>query len=262
MLLPDLHLTSGVPVFAALVLIHVLSWGVVLRAGGDELRQAPHIAAHSGATLFGFGALAILGVHGWLHDAADQSDVTGYVASGERLGWLMLGFQAYELGLCAFAAASDKRTCKALCGPGNVMVGHHLIVLLLATLCVTGQYLHAYGLFFFGVPEVSSVPLVLVDFFKAFPLARSRHAALNEASRVAFAAGFLAIRCVWWPIVSYCFWCDIIADQREEARTPFHLPLIFAVCNVLMTGLQFFWGSKIVAALVKMAAGDPPHKEA
>lgn len=36
----------------------------------------------------------------------------------------------------------------------------------------------------------------------------------------------------------------------------------FLVANVLLTGLQFFWGSLIVSALAKKLKGDPSHKHA
>lgn len=73
---------------------------------------------------------------------------------------------ADEIGLCALTY-SDKRYRKAFCGPGGVMVAHHVSVVLLAALSVKGPFVHFYAPFFFGVPELSSVFLVFVDFFKS-----------------------------------------------------------------------------------------------
>jgi len=243
---------------------------VVLFAGNSPVADAPHVAAHSGTTLIGFSLLAISGFHGWfLDDAASKMNdhVTGYSVYAHITQTLMLGFQIYEIGLCALTY-SDKRYRKAFCGPGGVMVAHHVSVVLLAALSVKGPFVHFYAPFFFGVPELSSVFLVFVDFFKSYPTVRSRFAALNEVVRTLFGVTFLVVRCGWWPVVTYNFWADMLAAEgplhgalasRESGAwglTYHSLALIFCVCNVALTGLQFHWGSIIVAALTKPKAKE------
>ena len=44
--------------------------------------------------------------------------------------------------------------------------------------------------------------------------------------------------------------------NAEQARQPAGVILIFLVANILLTGLQFFWGSLIVKGIVKKIKGQ------
>ena len=44
--------------------------------------------------------------------------------------------------------------------------------------------------------------------------------------------------------------------QAENARQPRAVVLTFLVANVLLTSLQFFWGSKIAKAVADMLGGS------
>jgi hypothetical protein len=57
---------------------------------------------------------------------------------------------------------------------------HHCLVITLSAWVITHQYMQYYCIFFFGVPEISSVPLTLVDLFKQIPTLRARYPMLNE----------------------------------------------------------------------------------
>ena len=68
----------------------------------------------------------------------------------------------------------------------NVMLAHHLGMALVAgavSTTGTGSY---YALFFFGVIEISSIPLTLVDIFhpKRFPQLAKKYAILGTANEV------------------------------------------------------------------------------
>ncbi|CAN0438639.1 unnamed protein product, partial [Phaeothamnion confervicola] len=58
---------------------------------------------------------------------------------------------------------------------------------------------HYYAIFFLGVSEFSSIPLVFVDVLKHFPdVAKQCGPLPTTALRMAFALLFLAIRVVYW----------------------------------------------------------------
>jgi len=67
---------------------------------------------------------------------------------------------------------------------------------------------------------------------------------------ILFAISFLAIRVVWWPIVSYDFWMRNLYLLRKRT---YHSELViftFLAGNIFTTALQFFWGWSIVKLLI------------
>ena len=61
-------------------------------------------------------------------------------------------------------------------------------------------------LFFFGVSELSHLPLVFLDLFKMFPDVKKRYPLSNELIRPFFCVCFLVLRTFYWPYVSFHFW--------------------------------------------------------
>ena len=63
---------------------------------------------------------------------------------------------------------------------------------------------------------------------------------------------FLALRTVYWPVVSYHFWAASLAHAGDalEVNT-------FLVVNILMTSLQAYWTKLILEGLYKLVTGDP-----
>merc|ERR1711907_888004 len=66
------------------------------------------------------------------------------------------------------------------------MVAHHALALLLACLAVNKDIYYFYGTYFFGVSELSSLPLVFLDLFKMFPDVKKRYPVSNELIRPFF----------------------------------------------------------------------------
>eukprot|EP00310_Coccolithus_braarudii_P017715 CAMPEP_0183360906 /NCGR_PEP_ID=MMETSP0164_2-20130417/56141_1 /TAXON_ID=221442 /ORGANISM="Coccolithus pelagicus ssp braarudi, Strain PLY182g" /LENGTH=171 /DNA_ID=CAMNT_0025535353 /DNA_START=353 /DNA_END=868 /DNA_ORIENTATION=+ len=170
----------------------------------------------------------------------------------------MIGFQLYEL-TCAILLEPSLR------GQHNEMLAHHVAALLLAVLGVAYTYLHYYAPFFMGAVEVSSVPLIGVDFFKEFKGLRKEYLILHELSRALFAVLFVLCRVAYWPFVTYHFWCDSMLELRAawagDIGPPIWVVLIFCASNLLLSALQFYWGSLVSKALVQKVLGDEAHKE-
>ena len=159
----------------------------------------------------------------------------------------MIGFQLYDF-LSTFLVA-DLRKAEHL--------GHHVSTLLTAYsgAAAGGPYFLYYSSFFFGFIEVSSVPLAFVDLFRQFP-SLAKHplgSQANEVVRLLFGVSFLVTRCVLFPMVMLTrFWPDmrdIIA--ADDVRCGWPILAWMAFSSVFLTGMQLFWGFKIVKVLLK-----------
>jgi hypothetical protein len=124
-------------------------------------------------------------------------------------------------------------------------------------------YLHGYN-FFFGVAELTNVPLTVYDVFKYQKSIgwQTKYSALFQITQVSFALSFVAIRLVWWPMVSYPFWLESVAALKGEtnAHSPFVIGF-FLLSNVFLTFLQFFWGVQIVQGALGLGADKSTSKK-
>merc|ERR1712151_615081 len=78
-----------------------------------------------------------------------------------------------------------------------------------------GGFVMYYGAFFFGVSEVSSIPLLAMDVFKKNKQLGKQFDYIFQPCRVTFAALFIAIRLLYWPYVSYDFWTNMRQCDAE-----------------------------------------------
>jgi hypothetical protein len=146
-----------------------------------------------------------------------------------------------------------------------------------------------------GMPEISSVPLAVMDHLKNFKPLAQRFPNLNEARQVIFSLLFLPIRGVYWPCEqrsqpsrashvdrgrspvrrmapltpptacaladsSVWFWKMSLATLSAGSVLPATWVIyIFCVANVLMTALQWYWSSLILKGLyAKMTGAKSP----
>jgi hypothetical protein len=164
----------------------------------------------------------------------------------------MLSYQGWNVLLCFFNA--DLRD--------PAMIGHHLATFSLAYFGLN-PYVHYYGLFFFGFAELTNVPLTMVDIFKYFPDLKEKMPIVNEICRVSFAISFIIVRLLIWPYISYQFWLGSLELLNNQTAHSVFVVLVFLGANIFLTGLQFFWGSKIFGFLFKKekkhkhSSGDP-----
>ena len=224
---------------AALCLIHA----------AGRLAGLSDIAAHVVPQALAFLVLALLGCDAWRSMYMEVGTTPGVYATahanGIRCCVLQIPLQLYEL-MCALRV-------KRLRGKAGEMVVHHALSLLLASLAVRKSISFFYGTYFFGVSELSSLPLVFMDLFKMFPDVKKRYPLSNELIRPFFCVCFLVLRTFYWPYVSYHFWSASVthwpADQVEV--------LVFCAVNLLLSALQAFWTYLIVIGLYKLAIRDP-----
>lgn len=245
--------------YLALGLLHMAGVAWARAYGSPALKKEPHLAAHLAPQLLGFVVIAAHGTYGWLyltpaHDSV--ADIVGaYSPISERISCLMISFQLYELSACVPAARLRGATRY------QELVCHHVMALLLAALTYYYAAFTYYTPFYMALTELSSVPLAVMDHFKAFPGLRPDWPLTNEYSRYAFAALFLPIRGVAWPLMSVPFFRDALPHLGGHARVPVPVMAAFCVGNVTMTLLQWYWTSLILKAVAMKASGDERHKD-
>jgi hypothetical protein len=130
------------------------------------------------------------------------------------------------------------------------MVAHHSVTALLAYFALN-PYLQYYALFYFGLFELSNIPLTFVDFFDRFQYFAEKYPRLNEFCRVSFAVAFILLRLIAWPIVSKDFWVGSITHLMNGNGHSAIVIVFFLLANVFLTLLQFYFGWLILCQILK-----------
>mmetsp|Transcript_114339 Transcript_114339/g.210170 ORF Transcript_114339/g.210170 Transcript_114339/m.210170 type:complete len:282 (+) Transcript_114339:79-924(+) len=216
-------------------------------------KDKPIAAAHQVVVIVPFTFLAVRGTWLWFFDpdfvaAFDEDKVFGKYLPSLEFVCVMLAFQIWDF-------SSTFAMCKELKGQAQ-HIAHHASVILLccsAVLSGTHGFLLYYAPFFFGVAEISSLPLAFMDLFKySKPLAEA-YPVVFENVRTSFAVLFLLLRCIYWPFVSVDFWRAMLASDA-----PLGLQILWYFFNLALTLLQFYWGSLVVKGIIKMLKGQNP----
>lgn len=127
----------------------------------------------------------------------------------------------------------------------GVMLIHHAASGLCALFSLH-PFLQYYGLFFFGVPEVTSVPLTFITTSRCFPFLKTDYPYIYEISKWSFGVLFLLIRLVMWTYVSVWYWIDTVHLIRDGNPHSLFVVGYYCFANVVLTGMQYFWGYKII----------------
>ena len=128
---------------------------------------------------------------------------------------------------------------------GNVMLLHHTLTWMLAYLSFTPYVQHS-AVFFFGVTEITNIPLTVCDICRYFPEYKIAFPNLYMGSKWLFYALFIVIRMVIWPVVSFEFWRLSLHHLMDESAPSPAMTIFFLGTHVLMTILQMFWGIRII----------------
>lgn len=176
----------------------------------------------------------------------------------DNLAIPMMFFQGWNLLLCFWCADLRDLT----------MIIHHLLVTILAYMGCA-PYIHLEAVFFFGVAELTNIPLTMIDIFKYLPWLRQTYPWLYDLTRTAFAILFIILRLITWPMQCWNFWMSsgvlICRHYGFEAESIFasmlsykitvapHSILVvvfFVAANLMLTALQYFWGVTIFGFLL------------
>ena len=125
-----------------------------------------------------------------------------------------------------------------------IMVIHHIIIIICAYIALTYSCLIFYAPFFFGIIEISSIPLIIVDIFHPtrFYELTTRHICLQRTNQIAqalFFVLFIGARGFWWSIVIFTsFVPDIFYNTQRSIVVQTNIMFVLIMsCTIL----QYYW---------------------
>eukprot|EP00049_Salpingoeca_infusionum_P006895 m.112553 g.112553 ORF g.112553 m.112553 type:complete len:282 (-) comp13482_c0_seq1:445-1290(-) len=197
-------------------------------------------------------ALAYLGTSLYFSDVQLEDKFRGYDERSQTISQVMLGYQVYNLVVCSTVPDFI----------GFAMLVHHVLT---GTLALLGSYAycHGYCSFFFGLIEITNVPLTLIDIFKFFPSLQVKYASIYTGTRSLFALLYLIIRIIMWPIATLQFWYGSITRLYDgTAANGGTIEVVtctlFLGANLALTALQFIWGKRIMQGALKAMKPKKP----
>lgn len=241
---------------------HTVFWASSLFAGFTVMailfsitgpfKKRPMLAAHHLAMVAPFAYLAYQGTLHWFTSSGaipntPSSRMFHVFDAAACFAPTMFGLQIFDLSTTILVPGMGKADA----------VAHHTVALLLAYQLTSTGFMQYWEPFYFGILELSSVPLCFVDLFRAFPAFAKRFDAINEIVRVAFAATFLPIRCIAMPWISYLWWTDFFTCVVRPAHAcclPVHSAAVRARLRIRLASadlLPFF--------LSRGSLGAPPR---
>lgn len=242
------------PWFLAYVAVQFVCYGVLYRVFSRVhiLDKNPLSVAHQVVAFPSLCYISLYASYTWFFDAGFQEAfeddmIFSYYEAARNIVWVMMGFMIVEIAHLIIAKG----------GPEVFM--HHIFVLVLGNIGLMyggpdGTYLMLYyGVYFFGVSELSSIPLAFMDLFRENKDLANEYPVLKDSVRVVFSVLFVILRVFYWAYVVYGWLGEFFGKFDEIALWAF---LPFAIACVLLTGLQWFWAYLIVRGVMKMAKGQ------
>ena len=153
-----------------------------------------------------------------------------------------VGYQLWALPIGIFFVGEQKS-----------MIIHHVAVICVGSVTAFISCGFRYFTpFFYGMIEISSVPLSVMNFFKNNPEWIKEYPGVFSKVRLLFGITFLLVRVVLWhPIYwNFFFLCSYLLYSSDIISTQIILSL-FILASLVLTFLQYFWASKIIVALIK-----------
>jgi len=161
-----------------------------------------------------------------------------------------IGYQLWALPIGLFVVGETK----------SVIV-HHVAVICVASVSAFVRCGFRYYIpYFYGLIEISSVPLSIMNQFKQNEGWIRAYPEMYQTVRVVFAVTFLLVRVVLWTPFYWSFWAHatLLLYSSENISTTVILT-VFNLSSLVLTFLQYFWASKIISAMVKR--GDQSKKK-
>ena len=161
--------------------------------------------------------------------------------------WTQIGYNLWSLPVGYF-----------LVGESKAMLGHHVATICVSLISALSTFgFRYYTPFFFGLIEISSVPLSIMNFCKKNKEWTKKHCPfLGEIIRPIFAIMFLTTRVFMWTPNIY----DVLRSSfmlllsSSSFLTKLVLGL-FIVCVAFLTSLQYYWGWLITKGILKLLEG-------
>jgi len=233
----------------ALAVLYCVSFAILNSLCGDGLKEKQHKIRSWSYILTNFCAnttLAIVGLSYFIQappiwDTNVEERVTGF-QSCYLLASMQMGYQLWALPVGYFTVNETK-----------LMLVHHvsaIFVSLLSGVFTNGFRYHSP--FFFGVYELSSVPLSVMNFFKHNREYANKYPLVNTYSRLSFAVSFMFIR----VIMMIPRKLDFLYLLYLWTSTTTWMHWIFlsycGLATLFLMLIQLYWGSLIVRGGMKL----------
>jgi hypothetical protein len=138
-------------------------------------------------------------------------------------------------------------------GETPVMLMHHVTVIVVAsmTLLMTNGFRYWIP-YFFGIMEISSIPLAIMNTFKDNPKWVERQPGMYLATRVVFSISFLFIR-VWMLVPRHTTYLRDHYLLWSTSENPVYRNFMSVVwfSSLFLMILQFYWALLIVQGILK-----------
>lgn len=180
------------------------------------------------------------------YNKASVEKIVGYEQELYLVSAFQLGYQLWAIPVGVLHVGEDM-----------TMLLHHFAVVISASmtgfLSIGFRY---YSPFFYGVMELSSIPLSVMNSFKDNKELRDKYPTVNAMSRAAFVSSFLLIRIILclsrWPV----FLRDnfIVFYTQPMGFYKFYSFLQWSLAVTLQL-LQLYWATLIIKGVVKVAIG-------
>jgi len=187
-----------------------------------------------------------------VYNGPSEEKITGLHKELYLVSALQLGYQFWALPVGVFQVKESAE-----------MIAHHVAVIVSTSLSgFIWPGFRYYTPFFYGVMELSSLPLSVMNTFKDNPEWIEKHPKVLEASRMSFALSFLIIRnvlCSWrWPV----FLRDnfILFHTAEMGVWKMYL-LVQVTLATFLAYLQILWGALVLKGLLKAIFAPKETKE-
>ena len=155
---------------------------------------------------------------------------------------MQLGYQVWSMPIGIFVVNENRQ-----------MIYHHIGVVCAALLGAFSNFGFRYWLpFFFGVFEISSIPLAIMNTFNDHPIARKNYPICNHISRISFVMSFLYIRVyMWLPVGPLYMRNDFFLFLSTEFGTTKIFVLIQWMFGVYLGYLQLYWAVLVLGLTLK-----------
>lgn len=160
----------------------------------------------------------------------------------------MIVYQYYDALVCL--VTNDLRD--------PTMLMHHIVTGTLGYFCLA-PYAHYWAPFFFGMVEITNIPLTGMEIFDFFPDYQKKFPLFHDVLRGCFVLGFYIIRLMMWPYIGYYFVKGSLELLFSNEGHSNFVVLFYVLSCAFLSVLQAYWGFKIACG-VKDAL-FPPSKE-
>lgn len=169
----------------------------------------------------------------------------------QMFGNFQLGYQLWAIPVGILLVAES-----------TPMLVHHFATILVATMSsFSTNGFRFYGSFFYGLIEITSVPLSIMNTFKDHPKWIERHGLAYLVVRLVFALSFLYVRLYLFIPCMYHFLTDLYL-YLSTSDNQYHQAYLTVVwgSSFFLQILQVWWGSLIIKGLVKVVIGGGGSK--